>query len=280
LIPKSRLESARSAIKNSKNTENSTVGYEVFDSHSIVTSPAVQRINQKRAKEGELARTLNSIRGVKSSRIHLAIPEKSLFLEEQKKTTASVVLDWDGDSVSISKKISGIAQLLSHAIEGLDSKNITIVDSSGTVLWGSEAPVGVGTQEVSTPMNKIEAKKPEVSSFVNPSQIDQRETLAVSEKGQEILIGITGSLFLFAGVLFFFRKNEKTKKKSNESTAFRQGIEVDGSSASLGEVRDRIAQQLQKKPQKIPEILQEWLDQKESFNPQRFSSEGKRNYDL
>lgn len=110
-VQKSQIELAKSVVSDVKNSKNSIVGYEVFDSHSIVTSAAVQRINQKRAKEGELTRTINSIRGVKGSRVHLAIPERSLFVEDQKKTTASVVLDLDGDSSFTQNQVFGIAQL-------------------------------------------------------------------------------------------------------------------------------------------------------------------------
>ena len=73
--------------------QSSVVGYEVFDKNSLGQTSFVQRVNEKRAKEGEITRTINTIHGVRRSRVHLALPQKSTFVEDQKKATASVVLD-------------------------------------------------------------------------------------------------------------------------------------------------------------------------------------------
>jgi flagellar M-ring protein FliF len=65
--------------------QSSVVGYEVFDKSSLGTTSFVQKINQKRALEGEITRTINSIKGVLRSRIHLAMPQKGTFAEDNKK---------------------------------------------------------------------------------------------------------------------------------------------------------------------------------------------------
>ena len=100
--------------------QSGVVGYEVFDKQSLGTTSFVQKLNQKRAREGELMRTINSIRGVKRSRVHLAIPERSTFVEDQKKATASVVLDLEPGVVLNEKQIFGISNLVSRAVEGLE----------------------------------------------------------------------------------------------------------------------------------------------------------------
>jgi flagellar M-ring protein FliF len=114
--------------------QSSIVGYEVFDKTNLGQTTFVQRVNQKRALEGELMRTVNSIHGVRRSRIHLAIPEKTAFVEDQKKPSASVVLDLEPGTVLTDKQIYGIGNLVARAVEGLDPADVSIVDSLGRTL--------------------------------------------------------------------------------------------------------------------------------------------------
>jgi flagellar M-ring protein FliF len=114
--------------------QSSIVGYEVFDKTNLGQTSFVQKVNQKRALEGELMRTVNSIHGVRRSRIHLAIPQKSTFVEDQKKPSASVVLDLEPGTVLNDKQIYGIGTLVAKAVEGLDQNDVSIVDSLGKTL--------------------------------------------------------------------------------------------------------------------------------------------------
>ncbi|MBC7690455.1 MAG: flagellar M-ring protein FliF [Methylotenera sp.] len=114
--------------------ENSVVGYEIFDKQSLATTSFVQKVNQKRALEGELMRTIKSISGVKRARVHLAIPTKSTFVEDQKKSTASVVLDLEPGVVLSEKQVYGIGTLVARAVEGMDTTDVVIVDNHGKTL--------------------------------------------------------------------------------------------------------------------------------------------------
>lgn len=114
--------------------QSSVVGYEVFDKNSLGQTSFVQRVNEKRAKEGELTRTINTIHGVRRSRVHLAIPQKSTFVEDQKKATASVVLDMVPGINLTDRQIAGVANLVARAVEGLDTNDVAIVDSLGKML--------------------------------------------------------------------------------------------------------------------------------------------------
>lgn len=114
--------------------QTSVIGYEVFDKQSLGTPSFVQKVNQKRALEGEIMRTVNSIHGVKRSRVHLALPQKSAFVEDQKKATASVVLDLEPGITLQDKQIYGIGTLVARAVEGLDVSDVVIVDSLGKTL--------------------------------------------------------------------------------------------------------------------------------------------------
>jgi len=114
--------------------DSSVSGYEIFDTQSLGTTSFVQNINKKRALEGELMRTINTIKSIKKSRVHLAIPKKSAFVEDQKEPKASVVLDLVPGRRISEKQVSGIGRLISSAVEGLDINKVVIVDSTGKTL--------------------------------------------------------------------------------------------------------------------------------------------------
>ncbi|RYZ94019.1 MAG: flagellar M-ring protein FliF, partial [Proteobacteria bacterium] len=88
----------------------------------------------QRAKEGELVRTINHIKGVERSRVHLAIPQKSAFLDEEKKPTASVILDLAPGFNPNEDQVRGIQRMVSASIQGMELNNVTIISNSGKPL--------------------------------------------------------------------------------------------------------------------------------------------------
>ncbi len=147
-----RLELAMQGMPQSNGT-----GYELFDKQSFGTTSFVNKLNHKRAMEGELMRSINTIKGVKRSRVHLAIPEKSAFVQDQKKVTASVVLDLEGGVTLNEKQIFGVTHLVSSAVEGLDPANVAIMDSLGKELTKNSADSAIAlTSEQSEYKRKLE----------------------------------------------------------------------------------------------------------------------------
>ncbi|MDR3606754.1 MAG: flagellar basal-body MS-ring/collar protein FliF [Oligoflexia bacterium] len=134
LVPPESINDLRLELSTMGMPQSSVVGYELFDTAKLGQTTFVQKINQKRALEGELMRTINSIRGVRRSRVHLAMPAKSTFVEDQKKSTASVVLDLDPGVQLNEKQVYGIGNLVARAVEGMDVTDVMIVDSNGKVL--------------------------------------------------------------------------------------------------------------------------------------------------
>lgn len=114
--------------------QSGVVGYEVFDKQNLGTTSFVQKVNEKRAREGELMRSIQTIKGVRRSRVHLAIPQKSAFVEDQKKSSASVVLDLEPGTQLSDKQIYGVGNLVAKAVEGMDVADVVIMDSMGKVL--------------------------------------------------------------------------------------------------------------------------------------------------
>ena len=134
MVPPESLNDLRLELAMQGMPQSSGAGYELFDKQAFGTTSFLNKVNQKRALEGELMRSVNTIKGVKRSRIHLAIPDKSAFVEDQKKITASVVLDLEAGTLLNEKQVYGITHLVASAVEGLDTANVTLVDTFGREL--------------------------------------------------------------------------------------------------------------------------------------------------
>ncbi len=144
-VPSDRVDEVRLSLAEQGLPQGSTVGFEIFDKTNFGATDFVQRINYQRSLEGELGRTINSLDAVESSRVHIVLPEDSLFSEQQQPTTASVVLKLRGGGRLTDGQVRGIAHLVSHAVEGLQEEQITIVDTDGNVLMdGSQLGSGFG----------------------------------------------------------------------------------------------------------------------------------------
>jgi flagellar M-ring protein FliF len=94
----------------------------------------VQKLNYQRALQGELARTISQLGGVEQARVHLVIPEKSLFKDAEKPPTASVVLKMKGSGSLRESEVQGIIHLVAASIEGMDPDNVSVIDQKGKVL--------------------------------------------------------------------------------------------------------------------------------------------------
>lgn len=135
-VPASRVYDARLQLASQGLPQGGGVGYEIFDKTSLGTTEFVQKLNYKRALQGELARTVMALGPVEQCRVHLAIPEKSLFAREGEKVnpTASVLVKLrPGRSLSPSQ-VDGIVHLVASSVEGLNSQEVAVVDGKGNVL--------------------------------------------------------------------------------------------------------------------------------------------------
>ncbi|MEX0822369.1 MAG: flagellar basal-body MS-ring/collar protein FliF [Rhodothermales bacterium] len=110
------------------------LGYELFDRGTLGMTDFMQKLNLKRALEGELSRTITNVRQVDVARVHLVMPERSPFRETQVEPTASVVLKLAGSSRLTSEQIDGITQLVAGAVEGLAPADVTVLDTRGNML--------------------------------------------------------------------------------------------------------------------------------------------------
>ncbi len=129
------LGRARILISQAGLANGGSMGYELFDKQSSFgTTSFVQNINQVRALEGELGRTITALGPVRSARVHLVLPQRELFQRESRPASASVFLKLRGGANLDHEQIQGIQALISSAVPGLKSKNVSIIDSEGVLL--------------------------------------------------------------------------------------------------------------------------------------------------
>ncbi|HAG53504.1 MAG TPA: flagellar M-ring protein FliF, partial [Alphaproteobacteria bacterium] len=137
-VPNNKVGELRLKIAGEGLVGNSIKGYEVFDnSSSFGTTSLVQNINSRRALEGEIARTIMSLPAVKNARVHLVIPKKRLFLKENTKTTASVVVNV-GSRVLQEEQINSIMHVVASSVPNLLPEDVSIVDNRGKLLSAGE----------------------------------------------------------------------------------------------------------------------------------------------
>ena len=138
LVPQDRGHGLRINMAGDNVLTGQGVGFEIFNEVKLGQSDFVQKLNYRRALEGELARTINEFPGVESSRVHLVIPNRSLFLEDQQKPSASVLIKLAGDRKLEPRDVQALVNLVTMAVEGLDKSKVSIADSSGKVLYQPE----------------------------------------------------------------------------------------------------------------------------------------------
>jgi flagellar M-ring protein FliF len=134
LVPKQQLYELRLDMASSGLPNSSLVGYEIFDRTNLGVSDFVQKINYRRALEGELSRTILNLNEVEAVRVHIVTPDKALFKEDEKQTTASVVLKLKSGKPPGRESVQGITHLVASSVEGLDASNVTIIDTRGNLL--------------------------------------------------------------------------------------------------------------------------------------------------
>ncbi|MBF0541060.1 MAG: flagellar M-ring protein FliF [Nitrospirae bacterium] len=114
------------------------IGFELFDKSNFSTTDFVQKVNYRRALQGELVRTIRSLNEIEDARVHLSIPEKSLFATKSENPSASVVVKLKPQTTLSKRQLDGIVHLVASSIERLDPKNVDIIDSSGNMLTKKE----------------------------------------------------------------------------------------------------------------------------------------------
>lgn len=145
MVPSDEVLRLRMSLAQDGLPVGATVGYELFDrADPFTTSDFLGNVNLRRAVEGELARTIGTLRQVRAARVHIVEPKRSLFGREEVRPSASIVLSLRQRGSLDRRQVDGIRHLVAAAVPGLAADSVTIVDDAGDLL--AEPDGGDGDQ--------------------------------------------------------------------------------------------------------------------------------------
>ena len=130
LVPSAQVHELRLQLATQGLPHGGGVGFEIFDRSSIGVSDFVQKLNYRRALQGELARTIAQMPEIERARVHLATPERRLFSSDENRARASVVLSLRNGQALAKTQVNGIVHLVSSSVEGLQDRKSTRLNSS------------------------------------------------------------------------------------------------------------------------------------------------------
>ena len=140
-VPQDKVYDVRLALASQGLPRGSGVGFELFDKSSLGTTDFVQQVNYQRALQGELEKTISRFPQVKTVRVHIAEPKESLFVGQRQEPSASVVLELKRGQELSQRQVLGIVHLVASAVPRLKKDNVTVVDTSGNVLYEAKMQV-------------------------------------------------------------------------------------------------------------------------------------------
>jgi flagellar M-ring protein FliF len=205
-IPADKVYESRIELAGAGLPRGGGVGFEIFDKQSFGMTDFAQKINYLRAQQGELSRTISSLAPVEAARVHLALPEKRLFREQQKAGSASVILKLSSGRDLKESQVQGIIHLVAGSVEGIEAENVTVVDSTGRILSKNSS------DEVAGPMT--------------PGMLDYQQTLErrLESRAQSLLdraLGAGNSVVRVTAALNFLQHEQTEESFDPDKTAIR-----------------------------------------------------------
>ncbi|NQU06879.1 MAG: flagellar M-ring protein FliF [Calditrichaeota bacterium] len=196
LVPVDDVYNSRLKMAAQELPKNKGTGWELFDKTSLGVTDFVQKLNYRRGLEGELARTILQLEPVEAVRVHLAIPEESLFRETQQLPTASVTLRLNRGQRLSNAQVEGITYLVGSAVEGLRFEEVTVIDNRGYVL---------SEQKEADPLMRLTANQLELQNQVEARLVAKGQSFLDKRFGPDrSTIQVTAKLD--------FRKEERTRE--------------------------------------------------------------------
>ncbi len=140
LVPAPQVHDVRLKLASQGLPKGGGVGFELMENQKLGISQFLEQVNFQRALEGELARTIQAMANVQAARVHLAMPKATVFLREQQKPTASVLLNLHPGRTLEAQQVSAIVHLVASSVPELPIANVTVVDQNGNLLSETGKP--------------------------------------------------------------------------------------------------------------------------------------------
>jgi len=188
-VPEERAPELRIQIASAGLPRGGSTGFELFDKQTFGTSSFVEQMNYNRALSGELARSIGSLDAVERARIHLAMPERSLYSKEDEPPSASVILRLRAGRALSPQQVRGIVHLVASSVPRLVADRVTVVAEGGEVLWSGDRD-GAGTDSQRDLERTLARRITEItdrivgpghSSVVVTAELDQAQTERTEE---------------------------------------------------------------------------------------------------
>ncbi len=135
-VPAAKVYDARLLLAGAGLPRGGGVGFEIFDRGDLGVSEFTQKVNLRRATEGELARTISRLAQVRSARVHLTLTDRGLYRDQDRPAAASVVVNLQPGRALGERELAGIRHLVAAAVPGLTPTTVSILDGRGQVLTG------------------------------------------------------------------------------------------------------------------------------------------------
>jgi flagellar M-ring protein FliF len=146
MVPQDQVYDLRLQLSGEGLPGEADTGYALLDQQGITTSDFMQHVGYQRALEGELANTIKSIDGVEAATVHLVMPQKDVFADQQDPTTASVLVASKATEGLSASQVQAIVHLVASSVEGLEPEQVTVAGADGRILnTGDGTAVGSGT---------------------------------------------------------------------------------------------------------------------------------------
>src|SRR3954466_13350603 len=154
MVPKDQVYDLRLAMSGKGLPAGKDTGYALLDEQGITTSEFQQQVTYQRALEGELSKTLEALDGVNQAVVHVALPKDEVFVTDQKKPTASVLLSLAPGTALSGEQIQAVSNLVSSSIQGMDPEQVTVTDSTGQVLSAAGSGVTAAAGDARSQVEK------------------------------------------------------------------------------------------------------------------------------
>ncbi len=147
-LPEDEMRKLRLELSTEGLPTGQVTGWDIFDDSSITLTEFERKVMYQRALQGELSRTVSELPQVRSARVHLALPTRSLLERDGGEASASVYVSLQRGRSLSDKVAAGIAHLVSSSVPGLSAERIAIMDGNGTLIRAPDDGSGGGRREL------------------------------------------------------------------------------------------------------------------------------------
>lgn len=170
MVPRAEVYTTRIALSGQGLPASTDSGYSLLDNQDLSTSEFQEQTSFKRAMEGELSSTIEAIDGVETAVVHLALPEKEVFSDEQDPATASVLVDTSPGVTLDEEQVQAVVHLVASSVDGLDPRKVTVADSTGRVLSSTGTDAGSGAASARSKQVQAfqESLQTEIEALLDP----------------------------------------------------------------------------------------------------------------